>query len=330
MMRSLLASKLVVSFDIAVDTNSAGASSASDLFDSVVSDLTAGVENGDITSAIVSDSAFDGLNVSVVKAAYTAPTTYTSEYVASPTAAPHKSNRDDDGGAHAEAVLAASIAVPMVVAVLGAALCYWYTNIYVPSTYEHGNGKGGLDGGGMQTPTKRNKEKESGAVLHEMENDADTGQITIDMAPSPSRRARGNPVVMNGEGQFIEIHRSPAAPVAPQQMKTWRKLFDAMDINRDGVVTAAELAQTARESAKDPAVFRQLQEELGILDHMMEGELHDSDVLTRVFEAIDVDSDQKITFDEFYAHLSLDADAKKLVFRPGQKMRLKEGHSVIL
>ena len=63
----------------------------------------------------------------------------------------------------------------------------------------------------------------------------------------------------------------------------------------------------------------------------MKGEdLQDSDVLERVFEAIDMDSDQRVTFGEFYEFLSQDADKKKVVLRPGEKMRLKEGHSVIL
>ena len=79
-----------------------------------------------------------------------------------------------------------------------------------------------------------------------------------------------------------------------------------------------------------PAHNPHLQEELGIPDHMKEAKLHESDVLMRVFEAIDVDSDQQITFEEFYSYLAQDTDKKKLVFRPGQKLRLKEGHSVIL
>jgi len=59
-------------------------------------------------------------------------------------------------------------------------------------------------------------------------------------------------------------------------------------------------------------------------------DLEGSDMLERVFEAIDVDSDQRVTFSEFYEFLSQDTGAKKLIFRPGEKIKLKEGHSVIL
>jgi Ca2+-binding EF-hand superfamily protein len=63
---------------------------------------------------------------------------------------------------------------------------------------------------------------------------------------------------------------------------------------------------------------------------MKGGDLEGSDVLERVFEAIDVDSDQRVTFGEFHEFLSQNTGAKKLIFRPGEKMKLKEGHSVIL
>ena len=72
-------------------------------------------------------------------------------------------------------------------------------------------------------------------------------------------------------------------------MKMWRKLYDAMDVNNDGIVTYAELSKSVKDSAKDPGVYRQLQEELGIPDSVKEEHLHDSDVLERVFAAIDVD-----------------------------------------
>ena len=53
---------------------------------------------------------------------------------------------------------------------------------------------------------------------------------------------------------------------------------------------------------------------------MKGGDLEGSDVLERVFEAIDVDSDQRVTFGEFHEFLSQDTGAKKLIFRPGEKM----------
>ena len=260
-MRWLLASEVVVAFDIIADTTSAGASSASSLFDSVVSDLTAAVDGGDITSSIASDSAFDGLDVSVVKSAYTEPTSYTSEYVASPTAAPHTSSGDDDDAVEEQMLLAASVAVPMVVAVLAAGIYFWYTYFYITEKYDKGRGLKtpngspafALDGGGMKTPVKHRK---GGGAFEEA---SDLDHIHIEMNPAGFRSPRGTPMVLNDAGEQIVIHRSPAAPVAPQQMKTWRKLFDAMDLNRDGVVTATELVQSVRDSARDPVVFTQLQ-----------------------------------------------------------------------
>ena len=39
---------------------------------------------------------------------------------------------------------------------------------------------------------------------------------------------------------------------------------------------------------------------------------------------------QAVSFDEFYQHLIKGTAEKRLVFVPGQKIRLKEGHKVVM
>ena len=39
---------------------------------------------------------------------------------------------------------------------------------------------------------------------------------------------------------------------------------------------------------------------------------------------------ESVTFDEFYAFLNKESSEKLKVFKPGEKIKLKEGHSVVL
>jgi len=349
LMRTLLASGLEVGFDISVDTESADATNASSLFRSMVSDLTDGVSSGDIQTALSSESAFDGLDITVAN--YTEPTTYTSVYVDAPTPSPKKKKDDDDDEATA---LAWGLGVSLPMLALAAAATYYYMKyVREGGGYEATTPKSGGEtrkavqrdprSPGSRTPVR---DTTNGVSADYVQIELTNGHSPTDASGSPSsvalRKAalrtpsgingsqRGTPVLLSQSGEAIEIHRSPASPVPPAKMKMWRKLFDAMDVNNDGVVTHAELAKSVKDSARDPGVYRQLQEELGIPDSVKEEHLHDSDVLERVFAAIDVDQNKAISFEEFYSFLNQDADKKRLVFKPGQKMKLKEGHSVVL
>ena len=320
LMRRLLASALEVDFDISVDTESTGAVNVSNLFQSVVSDLSNGVASGAIKSALSSSDAFDGLlNV----ANYTEPTTYTTAYAVAPTPTPKKKGVADDDG---DAALAWGLSVPLALLAAAAAAYYYFTYIqtrddgYSATTPKTPVGKGGSQRSfdprspGQRTPVARTDNGISDGVssdaVHIEMNGLSTAsgpskQLLGSSPRSPSSTAlrnaalrapsgingsqRGTPVFLSQSGEAIEIHRSPASPVPPAQMKMWRKLYDAMDVNNDGIVTYAELSKSVKDSAKDPGVYRQLQEELGIPDSVKEEHLHDSDVLERVFAAIDVD-----------------------------------------
>ena len=48
------------------------------------------------------------------------------------------------------------------------------------------------------------------------------------------------------------------------------------------------------------------------------------------FSLLNTRQTKGITFEEFYGFLIKDADSKRLVFKPGEKMKLKEAHSVVL
>ena len=307
LMRRLLSSGLEVDFDISVDTESTGATNASNLFHSVVSDLTNGVASGDIQSALSNADAFDGLDVKVAN--YTEPTTYTAAYVDAPTPSPKKKSNDDDDD---DAALAWGLSVPLVLLAAAAAAYYYFTSTRGDNGYDPNKKKspGTLSNGSQRFTDPRSPGSRSSPGPQTPVSSADV-RIEMSTAPngsspsSPSNAAlrkatlrapsgingsqRGTPVLMNANGETMEIHRSPASPVPAAQMKTWRKLYDAMDTNNDGIVTHAELAKSVKDSAKDPGVYRQLQEELGIPDSVKAEHLHDSDVLERVFEAIDVD-----------------------------------------
>merc|ERR1712146_317548 len=102
-------------------------------------------------------------------------------------------------------------------------------------------------------------------------------------------------------------------------------------MGNDGQLSAAELTSCIKAAAThDPHLYRQLREELGIPDSIEEKDLVSTDLLSRVFKAIDTNSDQAVSFDEFYQHLTKDSAEKRLVFVPGQKIRLKEGHKVVM
>eukprot|EP00622_Pseudochattonella_farcimen_P005497 FR741123.1.p1 GENE.FR741123.1~~FR741123.1.p1 ORF type:complete len:288 (-),score=33.50 FR741123.1:62-925(-) len=161
----------------------------------------------------------------------------------------------------------------------------------------------------------------------------------LHMHNSPA--SRGTPVLLGQNGEIIEIPRfatpnaiSPGVgggipPVTP--LKAWRGFFDVMDPNNDGQLSSAELTSCIKAAATpDPDLYKQLRDELGIPDSIEEKDLTSTDLLSKVFKALDPNSDKAVSFDEFYQPLIKAPAGKRLVFVPGQKIRLKEGPKVVM